>query len=92
VCFPGRELTYFSTIIALFPTSGVPRNFVPGGGGAVQQIQLKTEDRGSPLVRGSGGSYTLVQEISFHIVIFFLIFGTLRIFMITMLYRKAMMG
>ena len=38
---------------------------------------------GSPLVRGSGGSCNLVQEISFHIVNFFLIFGTLRLFMIT---------
>jgi hypothetical protein len=42
--------------------------------GGVQQIQLRTEDRergsggGSPLVRGSGGSCNLVQDISFHIV------------------------
>ena len=47
------------------------------GGGVVQQIQLRTEDRengdlrgSSPLVRGSGGSCNLVQEISFHIVKF----------------------
>ena len=46
------------------------------GGGGVLQIQLRTEDRergsggGSPLVRGSGGSCSLVQEISFHIVKF----------------------
>jgi len=53
---------------------GVPTNFVGGG---VQEIQLRTEDRekgdlgvGSPLVRGSGGSCNLVQEISFHIVKF----------------------
>ena len=44
-------------------------------GGGVQQIQLRTEDRendggGSPLVRVSGGSCNLVQEISFHIVKF----------------------
>ena len=49
-------------------TSGVPRNFVRGG---VQQIQLRTERTGSgggsPLVRGSGGSCNLVQEISIHI-------------------------
>ena len=45
--------------------------------GGVQQIQLRTEDRenedlggGSPLVRGSGGSCNLIQEISFHIVKF----------------------
>jgi len=54
-------------------TSGVPRNFVWGG--KVQQIQLKAEDKENgdlgvvvPLVRGSGGSCNLVQEISFHIV------------------------
>ena len=46
-------------------------------GGGVQQIQLRTEERengdlggGSPLVRGSGGSCNLVQEISFHMVKF----------------------
>ena len=38
---------------------------------------------GSPLVRGSGGSCNLVQEISFHIVKSFLIFGTLRLFVMT---------
>jgi hypothetical protein len=52
---------------ALGKSSGVPRNFFRGGG--VQQIQLRTEDReqgsggGSPLVRVSGGSCNLVQEI-----------------------------
>jgi hypothetical protein len=61
---------------ALCPSSGasgVPRNFFQGG---VQQIQL-TEDRenrdlgaAAPLVRSSGGSYNLVQEMSFHIVKF----------------------
>ena len=38
---------------------------------------------GSPLLRGSGGSCNLVQEILFHIVKFFLIFGNLRLFMMT---------
>ena len=45
--------------------------------GGVQQIQLRTEDTKNgdlgevaPLVRGSGGSCNLVQEISFHIVKF----------------------
>ena len=47
--------------------SGVPRNFVSGGGS-----KNSVEDRGqrewgsggcSPLVRGSGGSCNLVQEI-----------------------------
>ena len=47
------------------------------GGRGVQQIQLRAEDRENedlgavaPLVRGSGGSCNLVQEISFHIVKF----------------------
>ena len=46
-------------------------------GGGFKKIQLRTEDRenwdmgdGGPLVRGSGGSCNLVQEISFHIVKF----------------------
>jgi len=51
-------------------------------GRGVQQIQLRTEIRGSgggsPLVRGSGGGCNLVQEIAF-----FYIFGTLRLFMMT---------
>ena len=57
--------------------------------GGVQQIQLRTEDRdlggggSSPHSGGSGGSCNLVQEISFHIVKIFLIFGTLRLFMMT---------
>jgi len=54
--------------------SGVPRNFVRGCS------ENSVEDRGqwelgsgggSPLVRGSGGSCNLVQEISFQIVKFF---------------------
>ena len=53
--------------------SGVPRNFV-GGGGGVQQIQSRTEngDLGAvapyALVKCSGGSCNFVQEISLHIV------------------------
>jgi len=43
--------------IHTYKTSGVPRNFVRGGGVA-------------PLVRGFGGSCNLVQEISFRIVKF----------------------
>ena len=46
-------------------------------GWGVQQIQLRTEDRenggsggGNPLVRGSGGSCNLVQEIAAYIVTF----------------------
>jgi len=46
-------------------------------GRGVEQIQLRTENREkwdlgavAPLVRGSGGSCNLVQEISFHLVKF----------------------
>ena len=43
-------------------------------GRGVQQIRLRTERTGiwggNPLVRGSGGSCNLVQEISFHMVKF----------------------
>ena len=51
----------------------------------VDRGQRERESEGdSPLVRGSGGSCNLVQEISFHMVnSFFLIFGTLRLFMMT---------
>ena len=60
--------------VTLFMCSGVPRKFVWVGGST-----NSVEDRGqrewgsgggSPLVRGSGGSCNLVQEISFHIVKF----------------------
>ena len=60
--------------------SGVPRNFVRGGG-STNSVEDRGQRergsgggsplfRGSGLVRGSGGSCNLVQEISFHIVKF----------------------
>ena len=64
-----------------------------GGGG---RSENSVEDRGqrergsgggSPLVRGSGGSCNLVQEISYSKI--FLIFGTLRLFVITNLFVIA---
>ena len=72
-----QQRTIFSplsgrTISCNIVTSGVPRNFVRGGG--VQKIQLRTENgylgavATYPRVKGSGGSCKLVQEISFHIV------------------------
>ena len=56
-------------------TSGVPRNFVRGGGGSTNSVEDRGQrERGTgggrPLVRRSGGSCNLVQEISFHIVKF----------------------
>ena len=60
-----------------FMAVAYPGIFFGGGGGKVQQIQLRTEGRengdlggGSPLVRGSGGSCNLVQEISLHMAKF----------------------
>ena len=54
--------------------SGVPRNFVWGGGSTNSVEDRGQRKRGSgggnPLVRGSGGSCNLVQEISFHTVNF----------------------
>ena len=56
------------------PSSGVPRNFFRGGGSTNSVEDRGQKGRGSeggsPLVRGSGGSCNLVQEISFHIVKF----------------------
>ena len=55
--------------------SGVPRNFFSGGGGSTNSVEDRGQrgrgsGGGSPLVRGSGGSCNLVQEISFHMVKF----------------------
>ena len=53
--------------------SGVPRNFVRGGStNSVEERGQRERGSGgcSPLVRGSGGSCNLLQEISFHIVKF----------------------
>jgi len=66
-----RQLSYMYTATV----SGVPRNFFRGRGGSTNSVEDRRErERGSgggnPLVRGSGGSCNLVQEISFHIVKF----------------------
>ena len=55
--------------------SGVPRNFFFGGGCSTNSVEDRENgDLGAvasyPLVKGSGGSCNLVQEISFHIVKF----------------------
>ena len=65
-------------------SSGVPRNFFREGGSTNSVEDRGQRERGSggssPIVRGSGESCNLVQEISFYVVIFF---GTLRLFMMT---------
>ena len=57
--------------------SGVTRNFVRGVVSTNSVEDRGQRERGSwggsPLVRGSGGSCNLVQEISFHIVKFLLL-------------------
>ena len=55
--------------------NGVPRNFVRGRVGSTNSVQDRGHRQrgsggGSSLVRDSGGSCNLVQEISFHIVRF----------------------
>ena len=54
-------------------SSGVSRNFVRREGVSINSVEDRGQRErgswgGSPLVRGSGGSCNLVQEISFHIV------------------------
>ena len=60
------------------------QEFCSGGGGSTNSVEDRGQREresggGSPLVRGSGGSCNLVQEISFHIVKFpyFLVFKTI---------------
>ena len=67
-------------------SSRVPRDFV--GRGSKDYFEHRGQTgRGyegdSPLIRGSGCSCNFVLEISFHIVKFLFIFGTLRLFMKT---------
>ena len=68
----SQSTSWDSSVTAL--DSGVPRNFVRGRGStnSVEDSGQKERESGdgSPLVRGSGGSCNLVQEISFRIVKF----------------------
>ena len=75
----NAELKPICLLLALFGAHHIlhvsqwrAQEFCSGGG--VQQIQLRTERTGMwgryPLVRGSGSSCNLVQEISFHVVKF----------------------
>ena len=71
---PCRCVRFDGNCKAVHPASGVPRNLFFGRGSTNSVEDRGQRGRGSgdgsPLVRGSGGSYNLVQEISFHIVKF----------------------
>jgi len=59
----------------LFLEGGTQKFCSRGGGGSTNLVEVRGQrergsEGGSPLVRGSGGSCNLVQEISFHIVKF----------------------
>ena len=79
LCFQSRHSSslFFQKLV----TSGVPRNFVQGGGGSTISVKDRGQRErgsggGSSLVSSSGGGCNLVQEFLFHIVKFssFLIF------------------
>ena len=72
-CCYGDKTVFSSPPLQHGRASGVPRNFVRGGSTNLVEDRGQREQGsggGSPLVRGSGGSCNLVQEISFHIVKF----------------------
>jgi len=57
------------------PPQWLTQEFCWGGGGSTNSVEGKGQRErgswgGSPLVRGSGGSCNMVQEVSFHIVKF----------------------
>jgi len=49
---------------------GKPRGFVGGGGVSTNSVEERENGDLGTLVRGSGSSCNLVQEISFHILKF----------------------
>ena len=78
----SRPLTPNFIKIGQKTCSGVPRNFFRGGGGSTNSVEDRENGDlwgGNPLVRESGNSCNLVQEISFHIVKFsqFLVLQTI---------------
>jgi len=62
-------------LMSPLPPVAYPGIFIRGGGGSKNSVEDSGQrgrgsGGGSPLVRASGGSCNLVQEISFHIVKF----------------------
>ena len=79
VAYPKNNLLVVNTTTGLrnitATPSGVHRKFVRGRRLSTNSVEDRGQGKrgsggGSPLVRGSGGSCNLVQEISFHIVKF----------------------
>ena len=79
----GWYLALYRTFTFLFRLSNIQFSSVAypgilfggGEGGSTNSVENRGErergsEGGSPLVRGSGGSCNLVQEVSFHIVKF----------------------
>ena len=67
--------TILVEFLVVLAASGITRNFFRRGGGSTNSVEDRGQRErgsggGSPLVRGSGSSCNLVQEISFHIVKF----------------------
>ena len=86
----GRPYCWEAPVARIFNVpfrlaSGVPRNFVQGAGGSTNSVEDRGQGSGggSPLVRGSGGSCNWVQKNFISYSKIFLIFGTLRLFMMT---------
>ena len=71
VGFTVETYNFVLCYVTFLPVSGVPRNFVRGcSTNSVEDggQRGRRSGGGNALVRGSGGSCNLVQEISFHIV------------------------
>ena len=62
----------FVSVLSISLSSGIPRNFFQGGcsTNSVEDRENGNLGGSSPLVRDSGGSCNLVQEVSFHMVKF----------------------
>jgi len=70
---PDRHNSGLTELRASNNTQGRTQELCSGGGGSTNSVEERGQRErgsggGSPIVRGSGGSCNLVQEISFHIV------------------------
>ena len=70
---PDRHNSGLTELMSSNNTQGRTQELCSGGGGSTNSVEERGQRErgsggGSPIVRGSGGSCNLVQEISFHIV------------------------